>query len=242
MPIRKTPVSQIELEGFAQKVSEAEEAGQGLKPLSAQDVRERMMTAKQIFKEKLESGELPDYMRNYNRLVLAGVPFRIAIYITWMTIPRKYRWPDTLEELAKELMGLTSDRAIFEWRKKYPYIDAMIADLASEDLLEFRPGAFAAMGEVISNPSYRSTGERRLYFELMRDLESKVKVEMPGGGVGKDILAALDKVPTDKLIEMLGPELAEFVEELRQEQDPVASSPEDHGDEQRPGATEETEE
>jgi len=215
MPIRKTPVSQLELEGFAQKVSEAEEAGQGLKPLTAQEVRERMMKAKAIFKAKLDAGELPDYMRNYNRLLMAGVPFRIALYITWVTIPRKYRWPETQEELATELMGLTSDRAIATWRSKYPYIDHMIADLQSEELLEFRPGAIAAMGQVISDPTYRATQERRLYHELMGDLEKKVSLSMPGVGVGKDVLAVLDKVPTDKLLEMLGPELMGFVEELK---------------------------
>lgn len=219
MTIRKSPVSQLELEGFAQKVQDAEEAGQGIIALTAMEVRERMMKAKEIFKEKLDAGELPDYMRSYNRLLLAHVPFRIALYITWMTIPRKYRWPETQEELATQLMGLTSDRQISEWRRKYPYIDQMIADLQSEEMLEMRPGAFAAMAEVVQDPSYRATGERRLYFELMRDLESKVKVEMPGSGVGKDMLAALDKVPTDKLIEMLGPELAEFVEQLKSDQD-----------------------
>jgi hypothetical protein len=215
MPIRKTPITQLELEGFAAKVHEAEEAGQGIEPLSAQEVRERMMMAKKVFADKLNNGELPDYMRNYNRLLKAGVPFRIALYITWVTIPTKYRWPETLEELATKLMGLTSDRAIYTWRGKYPYIDHMIADLQSEEFLEFRPGAIAAMGQVISEPTSRSTQERRLYYELMGDLEKKVSLSMPGMGVGKDVLAALDKVPTDKLLEMLGPELAGFVEQLK---------------------------
>jgi hypothetical protein len=241
MTIRKTPVTQLELEGLAQKVSEAEEAGQGLEPLSAQNVRERMMKAKEMFKLKLEAGELPDYMRSYNRLLNAGVPFRIALYITWMTIPRPYRWPETQEELATQLMGLTSDRAISTWRRTYPYIDHMIADLQSEEFLEMRPGSIAAMAEVVSNPSYRSTGERRLYHELMGDLEKKVSLTMPGAGVGKDVLAALDKVPTEKLIEMLGPELADFVESMKQDEAPApqaASQPSPHLEEHKIGGEE----
>lgn len=218
MTIRKTPVTQLEFESFAAKLQDADEAGQNLRALTAQEVRERMKVAKQIFKDKLESGELPDYIRNYNKLLMAGVPFRIALYITWATIPRKYRWPETQEELATQLMGLTSDRAIATWRRKYPYIDSMIADLQSEELLEFRPGAFQAMGEVASDPTYRATQERRLLFELTRDLDPKTKVELlTGVGVGKDVLAALDKVPTDKLIEMLGLEAVELIEKMKED-------------------------
>lgn len=225
MPIRKTPISQLELEGFATKVLEADEGGQDLKPLTAQEVRERMMQAKALFKAKLDAGELPDYLRNYNRLLTAGVPFRIALYVTWKTIPHKFRWPETQEKLATELMGLDSDRAIATWRSKYPYIDHMIADLLSEEFLEMRPGAMAAMNEVISEPSHRSTSERRLYFELMGELEKKVSLSLPGGGVGKDVLAKLDKVPTDKLLEMLGPELAGFVEELKRGEGGPSTAP-----------------
>ena len=124
-------ITQLELEGFAATLGDAEEASEG-SVLSFAEVRAREMAAHLALKDKLEGmdREIPGWAELYHRLINASVPWKIAAYIAWSTMPKKYRWPDNQEALAVEVLGLTSDRRIAEWRRKYPYIDQMIADHA----------------------------------------------------------------------------------------------------------------
>ena len=62
----------------------------------------------------------PRWMELYRRLREAGWAWRVAVYIAWAAQPKKYRWPETQEELATRCLGLNSDRAIATWRKKNP--------------------------------------------------------------------------------------------------------------------------
>jgi hypothetical protein len=219
-------ITQLELEGFASQIADAEEAAGGI-ALSAAEVREREMAAHAALKEKLEGQDIPGWADLYHRLINASVPWKIAAYIAWSTMPRKFRWPQTQEELAVKVLGLNSDRRIAEWRKKYPYIDQMIADFQAEAMLEYVPGAIHALGTVASDTSYRANPDRRLLFEITRLLDTKQKVALEsGGGVGKDLLRLLDAVPTDRLIEMLGEEGLELIDELRgDEEDPGPGLP-----------------
>ena len=149
-------VTQLELENFAQGVQSADEA---VENVSVADVRAREMLFHKLL---VDSGKIaieeniPSWADVYQKLLNAGVRARVAAFIAWSTIPKEYRFPKTQEELAKDVLGLTSDRAIATWRKKYPEIDMMITELQAEEMLEFRPGAFRALGTLASDISYRS--------------------------------------------------------------------------------------
>lgn len=233
--IRK--VTQLELENFAQGTAQAEEA-EGGRLLSAADVRAQELAFRQrlVREGKLAEGdELPSWAEAYQNLLNAGVRPRIAAYVAWATMPKPYRYPETQEKLATEFLGLSSDRVISTWRKKFPEIDAMITELQAQAMLEFRPGAFYALGSVASDPSYRANPDRRLFFEMTQDYTPRQKIMGDeGSGVGRKLLDQLKKLPTAKLLETLGDDALEIMKELEEEiseQLPVSSEQPEAGDE-----------
>jgi hypothetical protein len=163
-------VTQMELEGFAETVVDAQEGGGAL---SAAEVQARLMAARVALGLK----EDPPYFEQFNRLYNSGVPWRIAMFVAWASIPKDQRQPATQDAFARETLGLTSDRRIAEWRKKYP-IDQMIADLQGEMLMQWRPGVFYAIGWGASQHDYKAAAQQRLYVELTRDMPNpKLHVE-----------------------------------------------------------------
>ncbi len=212
-------VTQLELENFASGIQGAEDADGVL--LSVADVRaaELLFHRALVDRKKINEGEeIPSWADLYQQLVNAGVRGRIAAYIAWATMPKKYRFPETQEKLATEVLGLTSDRAIATWRKKFPEIDMMVSELQAEAMLEYRPGAFHALGSVASDPSYRANPDRRLFFEMTKDYTPRVKSTIDDGkGVGRKVLGELKKKSTADLIELLGPDALEMVKELEEE-------------------------
>ena len=217
MTVRK--VTQLELENFAQGIQNAEDA-EGIL-LSATDVRAREMLFMKTLQERgkvADGEEIPSWADLYQQLINAGVRGRIAAYIAWATMPKKYRFPETQEKLAVEVLGLTSDRAIATWRKKYPEIDMMVSELQAEAMLEYRPGAFHALGTVASDPSYRANPDRRLFFEMTRDYTPRQKIEGDGNStVGHKLLGQLKKLSTAQLLETLGSDGLELMKELEDE-------------------------
>lgn len=226
-------VTQLQLDGFADLVRDADDGGQGGVPLSWQEVREREMAARMALKDKLENGtELPSWAETYHALIDSHIPWKIAAFVAWSTTIKKYRWPRTQEELATEVLGLNSDRRITEWRRKYPYIDQMIADLQASAYLEYIPGAIAASGEVASRADYKSTAERRLLYEAVGIIENKSKVTVEEGtvnlGAGRKLLDQLRKKSTSDLLDLLGtdaPKLMKELEEEFEEETPLAPPP-----------------
>jgi hypothetical protein len=213
-------VTQLELENFALGVQSADEAD-GRELLSAADVRAREFVFIQTLRAtgKIDENEdVPSWADLYQQLVNAGVRGRLAAYIAWATMPKKYRYPETQDQLATQFLGLTSDRVIATWRKKYPEIDMMISQLQAEAMLEYRPGAFHALGTVASDPSYRANPDRRLFFEMTKDYTPRQKIEGDSGStVGHKLLGQLKKLTTAQLIETLGTDALEIMQELEEE-------------------------
>jgi len=218
MTIRR--VTQLELENFAIGLDKAEDA-EGKELLSVADVRAREMMFIQMLRDKgkiSEDEQIPSWAETYHQLLNANVRPRIAAYVAWATMPKKYRWPETQDKLATGVLGLTSDRAIATWRKKFPEIDMMISELQAEAMLEYRPGAFHALGSVASDPSYRANPDRRLFFEMTKDYTPRQKIEGDSGStVGHKLLGQLKKVPTAQLLELLGTDAMEIMKELEEE-------------------------
>lgn len=212
-------ITQLQLDGFANLLQDAEEAGQDQTPLSMAEIKQREMAARFALKEKLNEGEMPSWAEKYHELLNSNIPWKIAAFIAWSVVIKTHRWPVTQEELAREVLGLTSDRRITEWRRKYPYIDQMIADLQVQEYFVYIPGSIKASGEVASIADYKSTAERRLLWEATGLIEknTRVTVEQPSGNVTKDLLARLDKTSTAKIIELLGSDALDMIEKLKEE-------------------------
>jgi len=122
----------------------------------------------------------PRWMDLYKRLVDGGWKWRVAVYIAWAAQPKKYRWPETQEELATKCLGLTSDRAIATWRKKNPSIDETISVLQGAIIFDALPDAMNAMVEVASEADYKGHQDRKLLFEMagVYTPSSKITAEM----------------------------------------------------------------
>jgi len=212
-------ITQLQLDGFANLLQDAEEAGQNQTPLSMAEIKEREMAARFALKEKLDEGEIPSWAEKYHELLNSNIPWKIAAFIAWSVVIKTHRWPATQEELAIEVLGLNSDRRITEWRRKYPYIDQMIADLQVQEYFVYIPGSIKASGEVASIPDYKSTAERRLLWEAtgLIDKHTKVTVDQTNNSVAKDLLSRLDKTSTAKIIELLGSDALDMIEQLKEE-------------------------
>lgn len=235
-------ITQLELENFAQGITENDDADAKKELLSVADVRARELLFVKTLRDTGKIGadeQVPSWADVYQQLLNANVRPRVAAYIAWATMPKKYRFPATQDELAVEVLGLTSDRAIATWRKKYPEIDMMISQLQAEAMLEYRPGAFHALGTVASDPSYRANPDRRLFFEMTKDYTPRRKNELDDGkGVGRKVLGELKKKSTAELLELLGPDALELVKELEEELESDLTpnpSPEGEGGEMEDG-------
>lgn len=132
---------------------------------------------------KIAMGErevIPRWMDLFKRLMDGGWKWRVAVYIAWASQPKKYRWPETQEELATKCLGLTSDRAIATWRKKNPAIDETISMLQGSIIFDSLPDAFSAMVDVATTADYKGHADRELMFEMagVYTKSSRITAEM----------------------------------------------------------------
>lgn len=165
----------------ALETNERERSEQALAALSALRVKEPMWT--EIDGEVKQIGERdaePKWMELYRRLKDAGWAWRVAVYIAWAAQPKKYRWPETQEELATKCLGLTSDRAIASWRKKNAAIDETVTMLQGSIIFDALPDAMQAMVEVATTANYKGFNDRKLMFEMggLYIQSSKLSAEM----------------------------------------------------------------
>jgi len=142
----------------------------------------------------------PRWMELYKRLVDGGWKWRVAVYIAWASQPKKYRWPDTQEELAIKCLGLTSDRAIATWRKKNTTIDETITMLQGAIIFDGLPDALNAMVEVASVPDYKGHQDRKLMFEM-------AEIYTPSSKITAEIAKKLANATPDDFAEQSDEEL-----------------------------------
>jgi hypothetical protein len=123
---------------------------------------------------------------DYLRLIEWGWPWRVATYIAWASSPKIGRWPGTLQELATDVLGLTSPRVIYTWRQKYPTIDQVIAIMQAKPLLETRRDRFEVLAKLSVKEDYK-------YFDHL-----KLAMEMDGSYVPKSQLELGDLAEKDE--------------------------------------------
>lgn len=164
------------------------EVGNMVTPEEAQRRSELARQTMEIrFGEKVKRGEdevpLIPWREDYEMIVAAKWPWRVAAYIAWASSPRKNRWPKTQEDLAIQVLGLTSDRQITTWRKKNEAIDEMISLLQSAPLLKHRRDIYEALAESASRVDHRSNPDRKLALEVMGDYVPHAKIDLRRGKV-----------------------------------------------------------
>jgi hypothetical protein len=120
----------------------------------------------------------PEWFGTYLRLREFKIPWRVAVYVAWASVPKVGRWPKTQDELARQVLGLNSDRVIATWRKKSPEIDEVIAMLQSAPLMEYRADVFKALAESAAMVDHRSNPDRKLFLELTGDYVPRATVDV----------------------------------------------------------------
>ncbi len=127
---------------------------------------------------KFESGSPTSWFEDYRYLRSQGWNWRLAVYIAWASSPKKSRYPATQMELAKQVLGLTSDRVINTWRKKNPAIDDVIAVFQSSPLFEHRRDFYDALIRSATDPDYKHHPDRKMALEMLGDYVPRMKVDV----------------------------------------------------------------
>jgi len=172
--------------------------------LSAEEVRSRSeaaMSTLSALRMNDEGGlmKTPRWMDLYKRLHEGGWPWRVAVYIAWAAQPKKYRWPESQEELAEQCLGLTSDRAISTWRKRNPAIDNTVAMLQGAMIFDALPDAYDAMITVATNPEYKGHNDRKLLFEMAGVYTPRISAELKRRGLTVDDLDGMSDEELDSI-------------------------------------------
>jgi hypothetical protein len=141
-----------------------------------------------------------EWQKEYLDLRNGGWPWRQAAYIAWAASPRGNRNPKTQDDLARMVLGLTSDRAISTWRKKNPMIDEMVALLQSAPLFEYRAEIYRALVNNAMKEDYKTHNDRKLALEMMGDYvpASKLTAELLKSLKG----GSLDDLSDEELAEL----------------------------------------
>ena len=162
-------------------------------------------------------GEEIAWINEYSMLVETGWPWRVAAYIAWCTVPRKFRWPHTQEELAIQVLGLTTDRQIGTWRQKNPAIDTVVAIFQAAPLEAHRQEFFRALIISASNPDYKNHPDRRMALEMTGDYTPKLKAEVARTGESRDLSelseAELDALSSEVERKLLDRKIGDALEE-----------------------------
>lgn len=166
--------------------------------VSPEEARKRSLVAfRGMNSAASEEGEGAKWVERYRDLLNAGWPWRVACYIAWASSPRIGRWPGTQQELAADVLGLTSDRVIATWRKKNPMIDQLIAEWQALPLLEHRADVFAALAKSASDPDHRHNPDRKVYLEMTGDYVPRAKLDVSTREV--EDLSQMSDAELDKL-------------------------------------------
>lgn len=167
----------IEQLSLGLQIDEAEPDPSGAPLVSPEEATRRSETARQALEIKL--GDVKSgisWVEDYQRILAACWPWRVAVYIAWASAPKKDRWPKTQTELATKLLGLTSDRVISTWRNRNPAIDELIGLLQAAPLLDHRRDIYDALVASATDPSHKSHQDRKLALEILGDYTPRMEV------------------------------------------------------------------
>ena len=175
--------------------------------VSCQEALERSQAAQRVWErrgiEQLQEQEAPAWMTVYWWLREQGWSWRKATYMAWEASPRMNRWPGTVEELATDVLGMTSARQIYKWRQNKSLLET-VAQLRISPLMAHLPEVWAAFLNVAKRADYKSIPAMKMVFEMAGIYEQRVVHRNEEG--------------RPDLSKMSYEELIAYQEELRREQ------------------------
>jgi hypothetical protein len=145
---------------------------EALKLSEAARVKFESCKSQTVYDESTGRSWFDDYIQLH-----AFFPWRVAAWIAWAASPKNNRWPKRQEELATQVLGLSSDRAIGNWRRKYPDIDKALSVMQAAPLMDHRRDAFEALAYSAAQKSHRSNPDRKLFFEMTGDYAPRMTLE-----------------------------------------------------------------
>lgn len=161
-------------------------------------------TAYQKFSDQLESFPWMEEYLELRQMELRGrkLDWRKAVYVAWASMPTPRRQPETQDELATQVLGLSSYRTISRWKKKYPELEELVAERQAAPLLKYRADVFEALGQVARMPDPKAHRDRKLFLEMSGDYSPRKAVEVTGedGEAVQQVVAFdLSDIPSDIL-------------------------------------------
>jgi hypothetical protein len=163
--------------------------------------RQKEIAAKTENPEEARAVVASDWTEEYLRLRDNGWPWRVAAYIAWAASPKRDRWPESVEKLAIEVLGLTGPRTIYTWRKKNKSIDEVVSLMQAAPLLEHRRDVIQALIMAASDPDHRSNPDRKLLLEMTGDYVPRQRNEEGKSG---DPVRDLSEISEEEL-DMMSP-------------------------------------
>jgi hypothetical protein len=186
MPVQKPDYALDK--AYQQKAFELDLPEVELEGIPVEEARRRSETAKLALEMRYDRpGESLPWMGDYFKLLEGNWPWRQAAYIAWASSPKEGRTPKTQDQLAREHLGLNSDRVIATWRARNPAIQDMVAFLQAAPLWESRADQFRALIE-----GANKAGQDYKFFNHL-----KLAMEMRGDYVPKSELEALLRAKAD---------------------------------------------
>ena len=131
--------------------------------------------ARRVFEVMPEWGP---WMEDYYSLVAEGWTWRQAVYIVWASLPKSSRIPGSQGELARQVLGLTSDRVIRDWRERNPMLDARVARMTAGALARARAEIYQALITAATSPDPRAHSDRKLALEMLGDYMPRQRVDV----------------------------------------------------------------
>lgn len=155
------------------------------------DAQVRSETARQIFEAQNEAGP---WMDDYFDLLAEGWSWRQAVYMLWDAQPPDRRNPRYQQDLAVQVLGLTSDRVISGWKADNPAMMTRIKSLQISALEKSRASIIDALVRSASNPNPRNHSDRKMALEMLGDYERRSALR-----VGPDIPDELESMSEEDL-------------------------------------------
>lgn len=166
--------------------------------VSPEEARQISEAARLAFEGRGVNEDEGGWWEEYLRLREQGWPWRVAAFIGWAASPKARRWPGSVGELAREVLGLKGPRAIYTWRRKFPSIDATVAMLQAAPLFEHRRDVLNALVEMARQADYKAFNDRKLFLEMVGDYVPKSKLAV--GLRAKNDLGELSDAELDALL------------------------------------------
>lgn len=154
--------------------------------------------ARKIFES--QEGVQP-WMDDYWSLLGEGYTWRQAVYMLWASQPAHLRQPKNQGDLATQVLGLTSDRAIREWRSKNPAIDVRVQKLATSVLAKRRVEVLNVLADMAAKDDYKAHNDRRMYLEMIGDYVPRQATVNINRNLGQDDFAAMSTEDLRDIVE-----------------------------------------